>query len=45
MELAPVIVFVGLLIFLAHFFVALFEKTRIPDVLYLIIIGLILGLC
>lgn len=43
MELAPVIVFVGLLIFLAHFFVALFEKTRVPDVLYLIIIGLILG--
>lgn len=43
MQLAPVIVFVGLLIFLAHFFVALFEKTRVPDVLYLILIGLILG--
>ena len=43
MELAPVIVFVGLLIFLAHFFVALFERTRVPDVLYLILIGLILG--
>lgn len=43
MEIAPVIVFVGLLIFMAHFFVALFEKTRVPDVLYLILIGLILG--
>lgn len=43
MEIAPVIVFVGLLIFMAHFFVALFEKIRVPDVLYLILIGLILG--
>lgn len=43
MEIAPVIVFVGLLIFMAHFFVALFEKTRVPDVLYLILIGLVLG--
>lgn len=43
MEIAPVIIFVGLLIFLAHFFVALFEKTRVPDVLYLIVIGLLLG--
>ncbi len=31
------------MIFLAHFFVALFEKTRVPDVLYLILIGLVLG--
>jgi len=37
------IIFVGLLIFLAHLFVALFERTRIPDVLYLIIIGLVIG--
>lgn len=43
MEIAPVIVFVGLLIFMAHFFVALFDKIRVPDVLYLILIGLILG--
>jgi len=28
---------------MAHFFVALFEKTRVPDVLYLILIGLVLG--
>jgi NhaP-type Na+/H+ or K+/H+ antiporter len=42
-EIAPVIIFVGLLIFMAHFFVALFDKIRVPDVLYLILIGLILG--
>lgn len=43
METALVIIFVGLLVFLAHFFVALFERTRVPDVLYLILIGLIIG--
>lgn len=43
METAPVVIFVGLLVFLAHFFVGLFERTRIPDVLYLIAIGLFLG--
>jgi cell volume regulation protein A len=43
MEIAPIIIFVGLLVFLAHYFVALFERTRVPDVLYLILIGLILG--
>jgi cell volume regulation protein A len=35
--------FVGLLVFLAHLFVVLFRKTRVPDVLLLIFIGLILG--
>ena len=43
METALVIVFIGLLVFLAHLFVALFERTRIPDVLYLILIGIIIG--
>ncbi len=43
MELTGPIIFVGLLLFLAHAFVALFEKTRVPDVLLLIIIGLLLG--
>jgi NhaP-type Na+/H+ or K+/H+ antiporter len=42
-DIATAIIFVGLLVFLAHFFVALFERTRIPDVLMLIGIGLILG--
>jgi hypothetical protein len=27
--------FVGLLVFLSHLFVALFERTKVPDVLYL----------
>lgn len=43
MDIAPVIVFVGLLVFLAHYFVALFQRTRVPDVLYLMLIGLLLG--
>lgn len=43
MESGLVVVFVGLLIFLAHFFVSLFERTRIPDVLYLALIGVIIG--
>ncbi|HEY5615527.1 MAG TPA: cation:proton antiporter [Bacteroidota bacterium] len=43
METGHIIVFVGLLVFLAHFFVALFERTRIPDVLYLTLIGVIIG--
>lgn len=42
-DIAPVILFVGFLIFLAHFFVLAFERTRVPDVLYLIIIGLLIG--
>ncbi len=43
LEHSGVIIFVGLLVFLAHFFVALFERTKVPDVLYLILIGLIIG--
>jgi NhaP-type Na+/H+ or K+/H+ antiporter len=42
-ETAPVIIFVGLLVFLAHLFVVLFERTRVPDVLYLIAIGVAIG--
>jgi potassium/hydrogen antiporter len=42
-ESALTIVFVGALVFLAHLFVALFEKTRVPDVLYLVVIGLAIG--
>ncbi len=34
---------VGALVFLAHLFSALFEKTRIPDVLPLLFIGLMAG--
>ena len=37
------IAIVGLLIFAAHLFTSLFSKRRIPDVLFLIIIGLVIG--
>lgn len=43
MEVAPVVVFVGALVFLAHAFAAIFSRTKIPDVLLLILIGLCLG--
>lgn len=43
MEIAVVISFVGVLIFLAHLFAGIFSQTKIPDVLLLIIIGLCLG--
>lgn len=43
LEHSGVIIFVGLLVFLAHFFVVLFERTKVPDVLYLILIGLVIG--
>ncbi len=34
---------IGLLIFLAHVFTAVFERTRIPDVLPLVVLGLLVG--
>ena len=37
------IVFLGLLVFLAHFFAAIYTRRNIPDVLLLMIIGLLLG--
>jgi NhaP-type Na+/H+ or K+/H+ antiporter len=40
---AWVIVASGLLVFLAHLFAALFERTRVPDVLPLLFIGLAVG--
>jgi Kef-type K+ transport system membrane component KefB len=43
MESAAIIVFVGLLIFLSHLFTSIFERKKIPDVLLLMIIGLLLG--
>jgi len=42
-DIAPVIVFVGVLVFLAHLFTAIFSRTRVPDVLLLIIIGICVG--
>ncbi len=41
--IAPVIAFVGILVFLAHLFTGIFSRTRIPDVILLIIIGVCVG--
>ncbi|MBC7775396.1 MAG: cation:proton antiporter [Phycisphaerae bacterium] len=43
MPTALTIVFVGCTIFLSHWFAALFARTKIPDVLWLFLIGLLLG--
>lgn len=43
MEIAYIVVFLGLLIFLSHFFNAIFDKTRIPNAFLLLIIGIIVG--
>lgn len=43
MDIAYVVVFLGILIFCAHLFNELFNKTKIPNVLLLLIIGIILG--
>ena len=42
-DIAPTVAFVGILIFLAHLFSGIFIRTRVPDVLLLIIIGICLG--
>lgn len=43
MPTALTIVFVGITIFLSHYFATLFARTKIPDVLWLFTIGLLLG--
>lgn len=43
MPTALTIVFVGITIFMSHYFATLFTRTKIPDVLWLFTIGLILG--
>jgi potassium/hydrogen antiporter len=43
LEIAIVLMSVGGLVFLAHLFSTLFEKTRVPDVLPLVFLGLFLG--
>jgi potassium/hydrogen antiporter len=43
MHVEGVIAMVGALIFLAHFFTALFSRTRVPEVLLLTLIGLLIG--
>ncbi len=43
MSIVLAVVFFGILYFLAHAFAGIFSRTKIPDVLWLIIIGLCLG--
>ncbi len=43
MQMAAGIAVVGILVFLAHLFAGLFSRTRVPDVLLLMFIGLLLG--
>lgn len=43
MNIALTIVAVGLLVFMAHVFAEFFSRKKVPDVLLLIIIGLIIG--
>jgi len=43
MDIAPIVLFIGALVFFAHLFTGLFSHTKIPDVLLLMIIGLALG--
>jgi NhaP-type Na+/H+ or K+/H+ antiporter len=40
---ALLVLSIGLLVFVAHLFTALFERTKIPDVLLLMIIGMLAG--
>ncbi|MBR4391252.1 MAG: cation:proton antiporter [Bacteroidales bacterium] len=42
-KIGLIIAIIGLLIFAAHLFSAIFSRRRIPDVLFLIIIGLAIG--
>ncbi|MBI2685282.1 MAG: cation:proton antiporter [Acidobacteria bacterium] len=41
--MAEIVLIIGLLVFLAHFFTALFRRTRVPDVLLLLLLGVVLG--
>jgi cell volume regulation protein A len=42
-DTASTIAFVGILVFLAHLFTSIFRRTKIPDVLFLVIIGVCVG--
>ena len=42
-QIGLIIAIIGLLIFAAHLFTQLFSRRRIPDVLFLILIGLLIG--
>jgi len=42
-DIALIIAFVGIIIFLAHLFTGLFNRIMVPDVLFLIVLGIVLG--
>ena len=41
--MGPTLIFIGILIFCAHLFSAFFSKRRVPDVLFLVLIGIVIG--
>lgn len=43
MDVALTIVVLGIIVFVAHLFALIFNRTKIPDVLFLVVIGLCLG--
>lgn len=42
-QLANLVLSIGIIIFAAHLFTAMFQKTKVPDVLLLILIGILIG--
>jgi potassium/hydrogen antiporter len=42
-ETAAIMLFLGALVFLAHLFVGVFQRTRVPDDFFLILIGFVIG--
>lgn len=42
-QLGNLVLSIGIIIFAAHLFTAMFKKTKVPDVLLLILIGIIIG--
>ena len=45
MDPIHILLLIGITIFISHFFTAIFEKTKIPDVLLLILLGILLQIC
>ncbi len=43
MSAASVVIFIGLLVFISHLFAGIFERKGLPDVLLLMIIGVVIG--
>ncbi len=42
-DIALIVIFIGILIFLGHLFESLFDLIKVPDLLFLMLIGLIAG--